>query len=776
MHSIQHHPAVQVPGSTDEALGLLGEIESQLARLQSAQAGGAGQLEQIDRRWQELLQREARIAEAFGRLEQQERWFAAQVAELERRNGDLSAREASIGFERLELDRRRSVEDLASSRQHADRQIALLESRLEEVRREAASRRADLEARAAAIEQERRRLQEEVRRLQRTLSERPDPVVREEHEAAVERARSLETRLADRERTAAAAERTLSRRIAGLERSLADAKKGLADANDRAGRSAETTARAEALAKQVTSLESKLREAEKTAASQAREVERLGTELEQAREASAARRASDAAAERHLAKARSLEEEAAGLRSRLDRSESECASLRGELEKSRESASQHRRRIATLQRQLDHQAADDGGAKRAEAELAALRGRFDTASKRVSELEIALGEAESARRDAEEELGRLRSQPAPASAADREIGADRLETLESGLEKAKAALQERDARIETLAADLRAARESTRETNDAESARLQHKARQLGRVATMLRSRRDRLKRVRDVLRDRVRRSRDAGAGTAPPRPTGQAALHELRQVQQKREELRQVQKFLADSEVRMVRRWATRSAASLAMIGTLFVAGLCAAAWVASDHLWPAPGTASVDLIARGGKGQPLDPRLADGWKAWHAAILADPIFAEDVAKRLEARGVAPGDATTVAAMLQRDLKIDSDGPGRLRLVLSGEDRRLLPPVLDTVATTLAAESASQAPRRPDRTPAIVIGERSRDGRIAYSLLDPRPLDRERVMHAGVLAGGGLAVTVAIAVPAMFLLRRVRRIVPEEETVSPAN
>jgi len=759
MHSIQHHPAVQVPGSTDEALGLLGEIESQLARLQSAQAGGAGQLEQIDRRWQELLQREARIAEAFGRLEQQERWFAAQVAELERRNGDLSAREASIGFERLELDRRRSVEDLASSRQHADRQIALLESRLEEVRREAASRRADLEARAAAIEQERRRLQEEVRRLQRTLSERPDPVVREEHEAAVERARSLETRLADRERTAAAAERTLSRRIAGLERSLADAKKGLADANDRAGRSAETTARAEALAKQVTSLESKLREAEKTAASQAREVERLGTELEQAREASAARRASDAAAERHLAKARSLEEEAAGLRSRLDRSESECASLRGELEKSRESASQHRRRIATLQRQLDHQAAG-----------------FDTASKRVSELEIALGEAESARRDAEEELGRLRSQPAPASAADREIGADRLETLESGLEKAKAALQERDARIETLAADLRAARESTRETNDAESARLQHKARQLGRVATMLRSRRDRLKRVRDVLRDRVRRSRDAGAGTAPPRPTGQAALHELRQVQQKREELRQVQKFLADSEVRMVRRWATRSAASLAMIGTLFVAGLCAAAWVASDHLWPAPGTASVDLIARGGKGQPLDPRLADGWKAWHAAILADPIFAEDVAKRLEARGVAPGDATTVAAMLQRDLKIDSDGPGRLRLVLSGEDRRLLPPVLDTVATTLAAESASQAPRRPDRTPAIVIGERSRDGRIAYSLLDPRPLDRERVMHAGVLAGGGLAVTVAIAVPAMFLLRRVRRIVPEEETVSPAN
>lgn len=776
MHSIQHPASVNVPGSTDEALGLLGEIEAQLAALQAAQAGGRGQLEQIEQRWRELLQREAQVAEAFGRLDQQERWFASQVAELERRNGDLAAREASIGFERLELDgHRRSFADLESSKRRADEEISQLEARLDAMRREADASRAELEARVESIERERRELVEEVRRLEAALADGADRVDRGEFDAALAQSKDLETRLADRERTAAATEQTLSRRVAGLERSLAEAKASLDQAKARSDRSSEAVEKADRLAKQVATLERRLAEADETATAQRGEAERLRSELEKSRSDAATRREREETAaraqEERSAKAKALEEEAAGLRSRLDRSESECASLRGALEKSRESATQHERRISTLQRQLDHQASQDDSATRLEGELGSLRTRFDAASKRVSELERKLAEAESSRRGLEKELATLRSTPAPAPEA--AVDDDRVEVLETSLETAKAALRERDARIEALAADLRAARESARETSSAEQDKLHDKARQLGRIATMLRARRDRLRQVRIAVRDRVRRSRDTATPSSPaatPRPAGQAALHELRQLQQKREELRQVQKFLADSEVRMVRRWATRSAASLAMVVTLFVGGLCAAAWVASDHVWPAAGTASVDLIARGAKGQPLDPRLADGWKQWHAAILADPIFAEEVASRLAARGIEPSDATTVAAMLERDLSIDSDGPGRMRLVLSGEDRRMLPPVLDTVATTLAAESASQAPRRPDRTPAIVIGERARDGRIAYSLLDPRPADRERVLHAGVLAGGGLAIAVAIAVPATLVLRRVRRIVPEEE------
>jgi len=780
MHSIQNPAAIDAPRSTDEALGLLGEIEAQLARLQSAQAGGADRLEQIDRRWNELLHREGQVAEAFGRLEQQERWFASQVAELERRNADLAAREASIGFERLDLDRqRRAADDLAVFRQQAEEEIAKLASQLETVRGDAETRRRELEARADSIEREKATLIREVRRLEAALAERQDRVDRREFEAAVTRSTSLEkhaseleVRLADRDRTAKATEATLSRRLAGLERSLAEAKAALSEAEARVEDSAESGEKAAQLAEQVATLERRFEEAERTATSQREEAERLRRELEKVRHDAASRRDANAAAERSLAdrvaKAKALEEETAGLRSRLDRSESECASLRGELEKSRESASQQERRIATLQRQLDHRAVEDGAASRVEAELTSLRERFEKASSRVSELEESLGKANAARTTLEEDLARLRSQSAPSSGAESAEDVDRLEMLESSLEKAEAAIRERDARIEALAADLRAARETSRRTSAEESGRLQEKARQLGRIATMLKARRERLRGVRRALRDRMRERGEARADA--PRRTGQAALHEVRQLQQKREELRQVQKFLADSEVRMVRRWATRSAASLAMIATLFIGGLCAAAWVASDHVWPAPGTASVDMIARGAKGQPLDPRLADAWKQWHAAILADPIFAEDVAKRLEARGVSPSDAATVAAMLQRDLRLDSDGPGRLRLVLSGEDRRLLPPVLDTVATSLASESASQAPRRPDRTPAIVIGERARDGRIAYSLLDPRPVDRERLVHAGMLAGGGLGIAIAIAVPAMLIYRRVRRLVPEEE------
>ncbi len=789
MHPTQQPIAIDVPGSADEALGLLEQIETQLARLQSAQAGGADQLAQIDRRWSELLHREAQVSEAFGRLDQQERWFASQVAELERRQGDLAAREASVGFERLEFDRQRqSVVDLVTARREADAEIARLGGELETIRRESASRRAELEARAASIEREKQALAQQVQRLEAELSDRTDLVERSELEAAIERSQSLETRLADRERSAAATEQTMSRRLAGLERSLAAAKSAVEEATRRTEDSEATAANSRRLGEQVTALEAKLAAAERTDQTQRTEVERLRSELERAREeVSSLRRPGEAdeqARTERLGKAKALEEEAAGLRTRLDRSESECASLRGALEKSRESASQHERRIATLQRQLDHQASQDDAATRLESELAAVRGRFDKASKRITELEQSLKDAETSRNGLEAEIAKFRSQTEPAPQARQEADADAagLEALEASLEQAKAALRERDARIEALAADLRAARESSRDASNVEVGKLQEKARQLARIANLLRSRRDRLHRLRVALRGRVRQGRETAVGgstateSVVARPSGQAALHELRQVQQKREELRQIQKFLADSEVRMVRRWATRSAASLAMVVTLFVAGLCAAAWVASDHVWPAPGTASVDMIARGAKGQPLDPRLADEWKQWHAAILADPIFAEEVATRLAARGLSPSDASTVAALLERDLEIDSDGPGRMRLVLKGEDRRLLPPVLDTVATTLAAESASQAPRRPDRTPAIVIGERARDGRIAYSLLDPRPVDEQRVVHAGVLAGSGLAIALAVAVPAAFLLRRVRRVVPEEDLGALAN
>ena len=72
---------------------------------------------------------------------------------------------------------------------------------------------------------------------------------------------------------------------------------------------------------------------------------------------------------------------------------------------------------------------------------------------------------------------------------------------------------------------------------------------------------------------------------------------------------------------------------------------------------------------------------------------------------------------------------------------------------VLDTIATSLAAESARQVGKRVDGARAAIVGEKQTPGRITYASIDPAPLDRERLMQAGIGFGVGYTFCLVVAV-----------------------
>lgn len=762
----------------DQTMSLIRDLEQELARLQSIRPDSPAELDALRARWAELDARERSVGEGFAVLEDRERWLAARIGEVERYASDLVARESSLTQHRHELDlRMRQLASASDSDTGSRIRIATLERELEATRVAAASERRSVEARLEAM-------QTELDEVQQTR-------------------RELEERLAKQNKSAQSRQSSLEQRLQATEQSLTTAESSLKAAKARMNELEQSSARSSADAEAAAALKSRIAALEQELGSEKASAATLRTELDSGRaalkkfEAAGAdaatlrtRLESAETAQRSAeGKAKAAAGELAGVRSRLDKAESEAASLRRELSEAKSLVEREGRKSASLQRELDGQSASRSGEADLQNRIAALETQIESSRKRAVKLEEELAQSRQATQKLDGERKALAAEVERLQSGDGESKVDpaEAEALEARVRELVSAVGERDARIEVLASDLEKLRQaadgkaSATEADADQARRLQDKVRQLGQYAAMLRQRRDRLRRVRQALagrRAQLRREQEATSSVAPAstpatRGGSQAALHELRQVQAKREELRQVQKFLAESEVRMVRRWANRRGSNLAMTIVLFIVAACGAAWFSSDLVWPTPGVASVDLVARGGKGQPLDPRLADGWKEWHQAILSDPIFVDEVAKRLAARGYQPSDAATVGAMLSRDLKVDSDGPGRMRLVMEGADRRTVPIVLDTVATTLASQSAAQSTRRADQTPAVVIGERARDGKTVYSLLDPAPIDAERLTRVGVIAGGLVALAGLIAIPTVLVLRRTKGLMASEELPS---
>jgi hypothetical protein len=289
--------------------------------------------------------------------------------------------------------------------------------------------------------------------------------------------------------------------------------------------------------------------------------------------------------------------------------------------------------------------------------------------------------------------------------------------------------------------------------------KLRARAEHVNELATGLEQRRRRLQGMHIALKERKRTSAESSVTVQSHEPASASA------------DLERARACLAESEQQMMRKWGRNWAfAGVAWFAVLvFVVGV--GSWFAVERFMALPGTATVDMVASTPSGRPLQESALEGWSTWHTALPTDPAFAETIYKRLAMRGLAPaGGETAVANLLAQDLTFDSDGPGKLRLVLSGEDRRTLLDTLDVIATTMAGESSRQAPRREQSARASIVGERNAVGRTMYASLAPMSLDAAFFTRYGLVGGIGLVVALGMVWLVYGVLRRGKRVFEESE------
>lgn len=352
--------------------------------------------------------------------------------------------------------------------------------------------------------------------------------------------------------------------------------------------------------------------------------------------------------------------------------------------------------------------------------------------------------------------------------------AERVSILERELAAAREALEVSESNVRTLDAKVHEI-SSAAETAKASQAerfgkQLEDKARMIAEMGHLLKKRKERLDRARVLVRERAERSRRKA------REASEAAivstLEEERLIKRQREELRQVQEMLEASESRLMRRTArSRGMAAViwSMLATCVVAVAC---WVAAGVVWPLPSVASVDLVAKLPDGMSFRPEHDAQWQALHRDALKDEAFRTGVLRRLSERGVnALGGSAELAAWLD-EVRVDSDGPGTMRLIATGPDPDTATIALDTLATSLANDSAKLVKGTSDLPKATLAGNTAIPGRITFSTIVPQSSPRDRLVAAGMLFSGVAGLGLAAGLVVFGRLSRAKRTFEEIDGV----
>lgn len=773
------------PSEGPDVLSLIEDVERHLGRIREAQ-----NRQETD--FADLAERQRRIADS-------EVAITAREGELEEASRRLSEAESRLDSERAAVRSRQEALDGAEAESaEARRDLDSLRERLETERRELEERACDLESRAV----------EHERQVDELASREADLVER----VAVAEAEAAATRT-ELERTAV----ETTERLAAFESERADL----------AEREAEARRRGESLDAELDALRGELEEARTARATLSEEIDARRAELEEMREglreSDEARQSESEASrttiDRLTAEVAELEEacvvheqSAAEREEALELLEARASETSHALQAATERIKALDDRIKEDERQLglagtklaelaqvvaEHAPRLERGAEamalvpELESQIETLRSRLDEAAGpgsdemleslrrstavRIDQLEQDLAEARRLLADAES-----RVDPEALAAAVAEARGpleSRIAELEAGSASGTTAdgvdrgryesLKDRCRKAERRSDELETALAMANDRGQAQemAKRLRGKAERIADFQQHLDRRRKRLAALRAAVA--VRRS-----GNDSP---GAAAGQDLQRIEAQRRELEQVREFLGRSEQQMVRRWARPRSVAVVVWFVGLVGMAVAAGWFATNELIPRPGVATVSLTAATPGGQALVEKEDAAWDDWHRALATDPAFVALVHGRLVARGLAPADERVTATMLADDLAFEDEGSGKLRLVLSGADARDLEATLDVVATSMASESARQAPRRVDRARATLPPERNAIGGAAYATLVQAPLDRDSLVLAGGIAGGVLAASVlAIGVVYAFL-RRARRVFEEGEAAADA-
>ncbi len=265
-----------------------------------------------------------------------------------------------------------------------------------------------------------------------------------------------------------------------------------------------------------------------------------------------------------------------------------------------------------------------------------------------------------------------------------------------------------------------------------------------GGVPPYLQTRRERLARIRYVLRDRAQRLERTEAVL-------EERSREAEQVLVQRREIARQGAMLQKREKRVVSLMARNKTLTMIFYSAATVGIVSALSWALADQVAPARYAVTAELHADG-RGRTLSPDELDEWQRYHESVLTDPSLMELASDRLKKRGIEeltrPGD---LAARLKSDLSFESSESGRLVIELRGDGAGLTKRTLDTYAVSIVSLANGTKDQRAGGAGTKLVQD---------ATVEPDPLVDERPVYAAGIGGGGLLV---VGLGGMVLYRRLR-------------
>ncbi len=494
----------------------------------------------------------------------------------------------------------------------------------------------------------------------------------------------------------------------------------------------------------------RLEQAASGAAERTRVVEQREREVE-ARDGALASRESQAAAreealgdiksglaskEQALAEA---QERARTLEAQMTRREAELTARVRTLEEAVRQAAQRGRDMEAREHELSETASElkEQRALMQEAKSAALAEQDRALADREKELSAMRMSLEAQRERLDEEAKALEAEKAEikegkAPALSQGVNARLLEDRESELEKSRDAVEADRSRLTAMMEQVRKDREDLareRQTLDLDrdrGAAMTAMSQAIDEALAGCKVRRDRLRRVREALRERwvrVEKAKEAIRERA----------RECEKVLAQRETLQRAQKEVEEQSRQVEVRAGKSRAASATLRYVVAVAILGAISWAVAGQVAPRTWVLNATLAA--------DPQDTEGsgaqreaWSAHALELAHDPRLIQEAADRLKRRGMAEfANPAALGSHLEGAMDIAPGGPGSLTVSVTDTNlgrahRRVETYVASFVA--LANDSRSRLPEQP----ATLVAE--------SPVKDPAPVNDERLLYAGAMWG----------------------------------
>lgn len=301
---------------------------------------------------------------------------------------------------------------------------------------------------------------------------------------------------------------------------------------------------------------------------------------------------------------------------------------------------------------------------------------------------------------------------------------------------------------------------------------VEDQTRRLADIACHLHRRRKRLRLLRKGV---VRQPRTGIESTDHEARSQQLRQSEI--IEQRQLELDEVSRILANSERKMIQKWAVPR--SLVMSCWIFVtlAVLAAGSWMAADSITPALRSTSISLSPRVEQNESMDQESMTNWQSVHQNQIKSDGFIRDVAKRSAARRLEPWNSfESVQRLMTDDLSVDDGQPGRITLTLASKEPGKAADFMEILGSSMVVDAQRSLASRPGGHASRIMDGRTQDGLVRHARLNPSVIRDERMVTAGVVFAGGLVVVAMMLSLVYARLLKAKRVFDQEHSSSMDN